>query len=69
LAICGALAAAVFMIAGIKWVSSRDDAGARNSARTTMVHAIAGLIVVLLAKIVVGGITGTLGIAAAAICV
>jgi hypothetical protein len=66
--VVGALAAAVFMISGIKWVSSRDDAGARNSARTSMVHAIIGLIVVLLARIVVGGITQKIGVDATAIC-
>lgn len=69
ISITGALAAAVFMIAGIKWVASRDDAGARNAARTTMIHAIVGLIIVLLAKTVVGGITAKkLGISAAQIC-
>lgn len=56
--IVGALAAAVFMISGVKWVASRDDAGARNSARSSMVHAIVGLIIVLLAKTLVEQIAG-----------
>ena len=56
--ITGALAAAFFMIAGIKWVASRDDAGARNSARTAMIHAIIGLIIVLIAKTLVAGVSG-----------
>ena len=66
--IAGALAACVFMIAAVKWIASRDDAGARNSARTAMVHAIIGIIVILIAKVVVGGITSSIGFAAAAIC-
>ncbi len=64
--ITGALASAIFMISGIKWIASRDDAGARNSARTSMIHAIIGLIIVLLAKTLVSGVVGGMG---GAICV
>ena len=46
-AIAGALAALVLIIAGIKWVMSQDDPGARKQATDTMKHVVIGLIIIL----------------------
>jgi len=51
--IAGAVAALVIVIAGIKWVGSGDDPGARTAAKNTIVSAIIGLIVILLATYLV----------------
>ena len=43
------LAAVVIIAAAAIWVYSRDDAGKRNAAKTWIVHAIIGIIVILIA--------------------
>lgn len=40
------LAAVVMTIAGIKWIASENDPGARKAAKDAMVHAIVGLIII-----------------------
>lgn len=58
--IAAAVATIVIVIAGIKWIGSAEDAGARAQAKATIVHAIIGLIIVVIALSVVNwAITGT----------
>ena len=44
------VAAFVMVIAGIQWVSSEADPGARKKAKTTMIHALVGLLIVSIAN-------------------
>jgi len=48
------VAALVMVMAAIQWVASESDAGARKKAKTTMVQAIVGLIIVLIANDIAG---------------
>ena len=58
--IAAAVASIVIVIAGIRWVGSAEDAGARASAKSTMIHAIIGLIIVIVALAIVNwAVTGT----------
>ena len=56
--IAGAIAILIIVINGIKWTTSSDDPGARKKAREGVVHAVIGLIIVLLAATIIGMITG-----------
>ncbi|MDD5111991.1 MAG: TrbC/VirB2 family protein [Candidatus Altiarchaeota archaeon] len=47
------VAAVVMVIAGVKWVASENDPGARKAAKDTMVHAIVGLIIVTIVSDVI----------------
>lgn len=49
----GAVATLVVVISGIKWIASGDDANARGAARSSIVHAVIGLIIVLVAVFLV----------------
>jgi hypothetical protein len=40
------IAALVMVIAGVKWVASENDPGARKAAKDAMIHAIVGLIII-----------------------
>ncbi len=51
--ISAAVATIVIVIAGIKWIGSSEDAGARAQAKATIVHAIIGLIIVIIALSIV----------------
>jgi len=51
--IAAAIASLVIVIAGIKWVGSGDDPGARTAAKNSIVSAIIGLIVILIATYLV----------------
>ena len=44
--VSSAVAALVFVVAGIKWTSSEADPGARKQAKDAMIHAIIGLIII-----------------------
>lgn len=44
------VAAFIMVTAGVQWVSSETDPGARKKARTTIIHAIVGLMIVMLAS-------------------
>ena len=58
--IAAAVASIVIVIAGIRWVGSAEDAGARAAAKSTMIHAIIGLIIVIVALAIVNwAVTGT----------
>ncbi len=51
--IAGGVAALVITMQGIKWAGSADDPGARKQAKSGIVNAIIGLVIVLLAVWVV----------------
>ncbi|HDH41886.1 MAG TPA: hypothetical protein ENG12_05755 [Candidatus Altiarchaeales archaeon] len=58
--ISAAVATIVIVVAGIKWIGSSEDAGARAQAKATIVHAIIGLIIVIIALSIVNwAVTGT----------
>jgi hypothetical protein len=48
-AVSAAVATIVIVLAGIKWIGSSEDAGARAQAKSTIVHAIIGLLIVMVA--------------------
>ncbi len=48
-AIAGGVAAVVITLQGIKWAGSAEDPGARKQAKQGIIHAVVGLIIVLLA--------------------
>ena len=57
--VSAAVATIVIVIAGIRWIGSSEDAGARAQAKSTIVHAIIGLIIVIVALSIVNyAITG-----------
>jgi hypothetical protein len=43
--IASGVAAVVFVIAGVKWVGSENDPGARKQAKDAMIHALVGLVI------------------------
>lgn len=51
------IAIVIIVINGIKWIGSSDDPGARKQAKEGIVHAIVGLIIVILAVEIVGLVT------------
>jgi hypothetical protein len=54
------LAALVIIVAGIKWIGSSEDAGARAQAKTTIVHALVGLVIIIVAVALVNWTVGAL---------
>lgn len=56
--IVGALAAVVFVYAGIEYVISQDDPGKRKQARDMMVYAIVGIILVGIASTIISSVPG-----------
>jgi len=57
--VSAAVATIVIVIAGIRWIGSSEDAGARAQAKSTIVHALIGLIIVIVALSIVNyAITG-----------
>jgi len=51
--ITGAIAALVIIIAGLRWLTSAEDPGARNAAKTTIVSAVIGMIIIMIAVFIV----------------
>jgi len=49
LMVAAGVAIIIIIIQGIKWTSSADDPGARKQAKDGIVHAIIGLIIVIIA--------------------
>ncbi|MFC2154260.1 hypothetical protein ACFLRC_02120 [Candidatus Altiarchaeota archaeon] len=64
--IAGGIAMVIIVLNGIKWTASSDDPGARKQAKQGIVHAIVGLIIVLIAVFVVATVVGAGGSAWAA---
>lgn len=52
--IAAGIASLVIVLAGLKWIGNADDPSGRAQAKTTIVHAIVGLIIVTVAIEVVG---------------
>ncbi|MFH1722382.1 MAG: hypothetical protein ABH950_07250 [Candidatus Altiarchaeota archaeon] len=65
--IAGGIAIVIIVLNGIKWTASSDDPGARKQAKQGIVHAIVGLIIVLIAIFVVTTIVGAGNVAQMAI--
>ncbi|HHQ44628.1 MAG TPA: hypothetical protein ENN13_00645 [Candidatus Altiarchaeales archaeon] len=51
--IAAAVGIIVLVLQGIKWIGSADDPGARKQAKQGIIHAIIGMIIVVLAVILV----------------
>ena len=47
--IAAAIGILVMVLQGIKWIGSADDPGARKQAKQGLVHAIIGMIIVVIA--------------------
>ena len=47
--IAAGIAAVVIVLQGVKWVGSAEDPGARKQAKQGIIHAVVGLIIVLVA--------------------
>jgi len=52
-AIVTGVAVLVFVLAGVKWTASENDPGARKAAKDAMIHAIVGMIIVVVSYTVV----------------
>ncbi len=65
--IAGGIAIVIIVLNGIKWTASSDDPGARKQAKQGIVHAIVGLIIVLIAIFVVSTVVGAGNVAGNAI--
>jgi hypothetical protein len=51
--IAAGLAALIIILAGLRWITAADDPGARNGAKTTIISAIVGLIIIMIAVYIV----------------
>ncbi len=60
--IVGVLATLVIVIGGIKWIGSGEDPEARTQAKSTIIHAIIGIIIVLVAGYVVSWVVMSFGV-------
>ncbi|MFH1721519.1 MAG: hypothetical protein ABH950_02815 [Candidatus Altiarchaeota archaeon] len=59
--IAGGIAMLIIILNGIKWIASGDDPGALKQARQGIVHAIVGLIVVLVSIFMVSTVVSAAG--------
>lgn len=59
--IAGGLAALVITISGLKWVGSAEDPGVRKQAKDTIIHALIGMLIIIIATNLVELITGSTG--------
>lgn len=55
--VASALAALVFVFAGVTFIAAMDDPGKRKSAKDTMIHAIIGLIIILVAENIINSVS------------
>jgi len=53
LIVAGGIGAVVITLQGIKWAASADDPGARKQAKEGIIHAVVGLIIVVIAVAIV----------------
>lgn len=56
--IAGTLAVIVLITGGVMYISSTGDSGRIKTAKDTIFYAIAGLVVVLLARVIIGFVVG-----------
>lgn len=61
ISIATGVAALIMVIAGIKWISSENDPGARKAAKDAMIHAIVGLIIINIIVSIINMFTGSGG--------
>ncbi|MDD5111869.1 MAG: TrbC/VirB2 family protein [Candidatus Altiarchaeota archaeon] len=59
--VAGAIAALVITIAGFKWVGSSDDPGVRKAAKDNIIHALIGMLIIVIATDIVQLITASPG--------
>jgi hypothetical protein len=52
-AIVTGVALLIFVLSGVKWTASENDPGARKAAKDAMIHAIVGMIIVVVSYYVV----------------
>lgn len=57
--IVGAISVVMVIIGGLKFVASRGDSSGINSGRNTIIYAIVGLIIVVLAQVIVRFVVNT----------
>jgi len=57
--IVSAIAILVFVLAGVKWTASENDPGARKAAKDAMIHAIVGMLIVVISWYVVSTVIST----------
>ena len=57
----GALGVIMMIYAGFQWVTSGGDAGKAKSARMTMIYAVVGIVVVIMASAITSVIAGAAG--------
>ncbi len=57
-AVAAGVALIIIVLAGIKWIASGDDPGARKSAKESVIHAILGLLIIMLAAVLVNWVVG-----------
>ena len=58
--IIGMVVTLVVIFAGLKWVGSGEDPDARNQAKSMIIHAIIGLVIIIIAAYAVSWLTGSL---------
>jgi len=58
--IIGMVVTLVIIFAGLKWVGSGEDPDARNQAKSMIIHAIIGLVIIIIAAYMVSWLTSSL---------
>ncbi len=58
--IIGMVVTLVIIFAGLKWVGSGEDPDARNQAKQMIIHAIIGLVIIIIAAYAVSWLTSSL---------
>ena len=58
--IIGMVVTLVIIFAGLKWVGSGEDPDARNQAKQMIIHAIVGLVIIIIAAYAVSWLTTSL---------
>lgn len=51
--VAGVIAVIMIIVAGLKFITSQGDAGAVSSARSTVIYALVGIVIVLLSQVIV----------------
>jgi hypothetical protein len=58
--VAGAVAVIILIMGGIRYITSTGDSGRIKSAKDTILYAVIGLVVVIIAKEIVGFVIGAL---------
>jgi len=54
--IASALGGLIIVVSGVIWISAHDDPGKRKTAKSAIIHALVGLIIVSVAIVIIDGI-------------